>query len=122
MKAYRLFVHRNFGADSFDKELIDRIMKVLEEKGILYSALKPDFWLSFEGEPGEELDFDTCGFTAWPDDNNDMVEISREFPECSFCLRVVEDDLMDIQDYYYHNGASSVFSAGAPEPPATNIW
>lgn len=121
MKAYRLFIHNNFGADGFDYELIEQIVDALSAKGILYGMLKPDWHICWKGEPGEELDFDTCGFCPWPGAHDDMMEISRQFPKCSFCLREVEDDLMFIEDHYFLDGTYTMALSNMEEP-ANGVW
>lgn len=104
MQSYCLFVHNNYGASPFTEELINSIYDALDGKGILDLALSGNYEIDWQGEPGEELAFPTNGFCMWLNAHNDMMELSRLFPECNFCLKSVGEWLDDETVAYYRNG------------------
>lgn len=122
MKAYRICVHNNFGASSFTNKLINKIYNALKDKGIIGTILSEDYDIAWQGEPGEELDFNTAGFRQWQCENlhADMQKISKKFPKCSFCLLSVSDCLDDTIAEYYHDGAYQICEF--LEDSQSNLW
>ena len=105
MTIFSLSIHNNRGGSAFTKELIDSIYTALEDRGLIGRVLSGEYEICWEGEPGEELDFHPAEFSyANPDER--IVEISKMFPGCSFCLRSVDEWLTYPITTYFSNGAS----------------
>ena len=66
-------------------------------------------------DEGESIDYGRCGIefyfgcsqeAKWYEHNEDMIELSKAFPDLNFCLHGVGEEQFDYWDCYYHNGES----------------
>ena len=123
-KRFALYVHNNYGASSFDFDMIYRIETALRDKGLDGSVFKAPC-IEWKGLPGEELIFEPAGSYDWQDYERDMLDISRAIPECSFCLHVGEyyDGCECVE--YFHDGQCEAttpnYSGNFPDP-VSGIW
>ena len=124
-KKYAMFVHKNFGAGSFDFDLIYRIENALKESGLWHTAFAAHF-VEWEGQPGEELVYEPYGRCVWQEEENDILRISRAFPECQFCLHVGETDDRSFEyAVYFCNGVSETVYPDDEDDcpdPVSNLW
>ena len=103
-KAYSLYIHYNYGEPISD-ELIEGIVSAMKEAAVLGTGFDPDWEHCYAGDEAEseELIFMASCFSAAPV-HEAVLELSRKFPECSFCVKSIDKYLYDLELTYYRNG------------------
>ena len=99
---------KNISKDEFKK-----LDKALEDKGIIGYALTKGEMI---GQDDAVFYGDTC--CTWYDHEQDMIDISKEFPEATFMLDGDGEESEDFWRQYFKNGQSAVCQAELiyPEP------
>lgn len=98
-----------------DKEELDRLKEVLKKDDIIGYALEEEYYLD-PSEIGAEFGvYDTA---KWYHHDDDMVEISRQFPDMTFKLCGIGEWVDDRWYTLYKNGQSETIEAVTvwPEP------
>jgi len=96
---YNLYVR----SDSFDFDRIWRVENILKEKGVDSLFYAP--FIGWKGEK-EELFFETAKPACWENGVQDMLEISKAIPDCSFCIRM--DNASGVMAVFFHDGKDEV--------------
>ena len=100
-----------------DKETAKKIAEWLNNKELLKSVFGGfDVYKLNSDDPYYTMDFETWDIAKWYEYDEDMIELSKAFPECVFCLYGSGDDNLDVWNCYYKNGESEMCMAYIPRP------
>lgn len=90
-------------SEIIDLATIDNIVSLLVEKGVIGYALDENL---------------NCHDTVtWYDYEEDMLDISKQFPDVLFCLHGEGEESGDIWDHYFLNGKAQYCKAEINIPP-----
>lgn len=126
MGYYTAYTMRAEGA--VNEDVARQINKTLEEKEIIGYALD----LGHYFDKGKFINWDYTNSTKWYNHEEDMLEISRQFPDVTFVLYGEGENQGDMWEEYFCDGTAELCTAEIvfkkpttikwpPEyPPATN--
>ena len=104
-------------ARGINKEEMKMLENALDEKNILYYALDIDAYVASDGT----IEYSAYDQAKWYTYEDDMVDISKQFPNATFKLHGEGESCYDMWDEYYHNGDSE-YCEYVPEKPKRIIW
>ena len=97
----------------------DKIIEALESKGVWHYALHEGSY----DETYKSSFFDHHDCAKWYKHDDDMIEISKMFPECTFKLTGFGDDRDDMWYALYKNGEYETCSAHIEwDTPSEIYW
>lgn len=112
------YTRHTLTARGYTPDQVDSISLALALKGILNYAL-----VSKPNVSNAELFYDCYDEAKWYDQDEHMNDISRQFPNCMFCVEGIGEDLDDRWRAYYHNGKREYCMAKIIHPkPKTIEW
>lgn len=82
------------------QEEYDAVAKKLKELGVLNYALEEDI---FDGRFFTQY-FGFYDLVKWYEHDEDMIELSKAFPNFTFCLHGEGNESCDMWDTYYYRG------------------
>ncbi len=105
------------GIEVNSTNVIDALIAEMSSMGIIGYALDSSYWTDNHGT----LVFDSTESVKWYDHDEDMLKLSKTFPEYTFKLSGDGEDNDDRWDTYYHNGDMED-CPWSPTPPKRIAW
>ena len=101
-----------FAYPVFNPEVADSILERLRERDITDYAVKDNYSFVEDG-----IAFDSFGDCPWSDHEEDMLSISKEFPDIHFELHGEGEINDDVWTQHFVNGKSQLCRAEIIIPP-----
>ena len=102
-----------------NEDVARQINKALEEKEIIGYALDTGYYYDKE----QFISWDCADSAKWYSHEEDMLDISRQFPDVTFLLSGEGENQGDMWDEYFHNGTAELCTAEIVfKKPTTIKW
>lgn len=107
------------------EQTVDNLNRWLKDRQIINYALRMGefYHLSQYGRLQDEVVFDCHYDCKWYEHETDMLDLSKAFPDLTFCLHGEGEKQLDVWDEYYLNGNMEVCRIVCTMPkPDTIVW